>query len=106
MVSSSPWPMSRKILSRSPLRIGGIPFSIVSSLFLRDRRFGADQLFGAQFAPHILRDLVGDQLEILLDLGRRAHAWDYRGDRGVMQRELQRGGLERHLVALAHPLDL
>ena len=73
--------------------------------FRRNRRVLAYQLLLLQFGPESGGDCMVKGGEIHLDLRARDRAGNDRGDDGMAERELQRGGGERDAVARADRLD-
>ena len=60
----------------------------------------------AQVGPETGRDLHREQRQVLVELGGGSRAGDDRADHRMGERELQRGGRQRHVVRLADGGDL
>src|SRR3546814_3148254 len=66
---------------------------------------GADQACGAQIRPEGGGNRLFGQRDRLHDARGAVHAGDHRGDLRMGERELQRGGGERHAMGIAPRLD-
>ena len=82
------------------------PVSCISYAVFFLRQIGVDQLQVLEFGPEVRRDGVVEMGEVLLQLRRRASAGDDGRHRRMAQRELQRCGWQRYMVARADSLDL
>src|SRR5262245_17832302 len=71
----------------------------------RQRGGRSDQALLPQVAPEVARDLRLERVVVLPDATGPAGAGDDRDDGWVRERDLQRGGLDRHAVALGKSLD-